>query len=235
MEYRSMSRLTPQIVFGISIIIIGVLLTLDNMNFLSAREYLRYWPALLVIFGAVKALQPAGTPGRMFGWILVILGGLLLLDKFDVLEFRIWDYWPIIFIIVGLGLVRGRVFEIFSKREPAQRSTADENMIRAFAFLGGHGLSSNSQDFRGGELTAIMGGCEVDLRRASIKDGEAVLEVFAFWGGIELKVPEDWTVILNAYPILGGFADETRSPKEGPTKKLIVRGYAVMGGVEIKN
>ena len=79
-----------------------------------------------------------------------------------------------------------------------------------------------------------MGGCELDLRGASIQSGVAVLDVFAFWGGIEMKVPQDWSVEVQAMPILGGIEEKTVQPKEG-NKKLIVKGYVVMGGVEIRN
>ena len=48
--------------------------------------------------------------------------------------------------------------------------------------------------FRGADLIAVMGGCEIDLRQAAI-NGEAVIDVFCMWGGIEIRVPEDWTVV----------------------------------------
>ena len=51
-----------------------------------------------------------------------------------------------------------------------------------------------------------MGGCEIDLRHASI-DGEAVIDIFALWGGVELRVPPDWTVVSRVTPILGGVDD----------------------------
>jgi len=107
--------------------------------------------------------------------------------------------------------------------------------LNAFALLGGFKRSNDAQDFRGGEATAILGGCEIDLRRASIKEGEAVLHLVAIMGGVELRVPEDWSVVMQGVPILGGFEDKTRSIGPESTKRLIVRGYAVMGGVEVKN
>ena len=100
--------------------------------------------------------------------------------------------------------------------------------------MSGVNRGSNASTFRGGELAAFMGGCEIDLRQAAIH-GEAVLDVFAMWGGIEIRVPENWTVIGRVMPLLGGFDDATRPPKEATDHRLIVRGVVLMGGVEVKN
>jgi hypothetical protein len=87
----------------------------------------------------------------------------------------------------------------------------------------------------GGEITAIMGGCDLDLRQSSI-NGDAVLNVFVLCGGITIKVPVDWTVVFDGLPIMGGF-DEKTVPPTGPGsgKRLIVRGYVIMGGMEVRN
>jgi hypothetical protein len=65
----------------------------------------------------------------------------------------------------------------------------------------------------------------------------AVLEVDAIFGGAEVKVPENWSVVLQGSGIFGGFADETMQPRlDTPgLKKLYVRGSAVFGGVAVKN
>jgi hypothetical protein len=95
---------------------------------------------------------------------------------------------------------------------------------------------TTTQAFEGADLTAIMGGCEIDLRRASLAaGGEAVIDVFAFWGGIDIKVPEDWVVITRAVPLMGGIEDKTHSPVSPVSKTLIIRGIVIMGGVAIKN
>jgi len=80
----------------------------------------------------------------------------------------------------------------------------------------------------------VLGGCELDLRHAAI-DGEAVIDVFAMWGGIEIKVPENWSVSGRVTPILGGYEDKTRRVPDGTNQRLLVRGLVIMGGVEIKN
>ena len=83
-----------------------------------------------------------------------------------------------------------------------------------------------------------MGGCDVDLRDASIAPNtEAVIDVFAFWGGIDLKVPEDWVVINRVIPLMGGVDDKTRTPIDSSAaqKRLVVRGIVIMGGISIRN
>jgi hypothetical protein len=42
-------------------------------------------------------------------------------------------------------------------------------------------------------------------------------------------------VTLKGVPLLGGFEDKTHPTGIESNKILIVRGYAIMGGVEIKN
>ena len=109
-----------------------------------------------------------------------------------------------------------------------------------FAFLGGGERIVRSPDFRGGEVTAIMGGFTIDLRGAGIVGDEAVLEIFALWGGVELKVPEEWIVSMRGMPILGAFS-ETQSGTSTPLapgvprKTLVITGTAIMGGVEVKH
>jgi hypothetical protein len=63
----------------------------------------------------------------------------------------------------------------------------------------------------------------------------AVIEVFAFWGGVEIYVPPDWTVTSEVTTLLAGFIDKRRPTSVVPTKHLIVKGMVVMAGVEIKN
>jgi len=103
--------------------------------------------------------------------------------------------------------------------------------------MGGGELVVHSQDFRGGEVSAIMGGFEIDLRGAAISGDSATLEVFTLFGGIELKVPQEWNVVLHGTPILGMFANTAKAMADPsvPRKTLILKGTAIMGGVEVKN
>jgi predicted membrane protein len=225
------SRLTSQVVLGTLIVFVGVVLALDNMDLLVARDILRYWPALLVAYGISRLMQRESSQGKFFGGAILVVGALFLLDKLDVMVFRMRDLWPLIFLVVGGALV----WRALRRPRVPDSVTDTSSLVNAFAMFSGIDRKVSTQEFRGGELTAIMGGCEIDLRRASMKPGEAVVDIFAFWGGIDIKVPEDWSVSVTAVPILGGIEDKTTAPKGGSEKRLIIRGNVIMGGAEISN
>jgi hypothetical protein len=79
-----------------------------------------------------------------------------------------------------------------------------------------------------------MGGCDVDLRDAMPTTDPIAIQVFAMWGGIDIRIPPGWVVEIEAWPILGGVVDNTQAPAL-PAHRVILRGMAFMGGVEIKN
>ena len=107
--------------------------------------------------------------------------------------------------------------------------------VRSFAMLSGHELRPVSRPFRGADLNAIMGGIKLDLTSARMEGDSAVIEVFAFWGGVEIYVPPDWTVTSEVTTLLAGFIDKRRPTTVVPTKHLVIKGMVVMAGVEIKN
>jgi len=222
-------RLTPQLLVGVLIIAIGILLTLDNLHVLDADRYLRFWPAGLIAVGLVKLWRSRDGGGMFAGIVLTTIGSWLLLDRITVIHLDIRQLWPALLVLFGGFLVWHGL------SGPRRRIAAgSQALVNATAVLGGVVRGNNSAAFRGGELTAVLGGCELDLRHAAI-DGEAVIDVFAMWGGIEIRVPEDWAVSSRITALLGGVEDKTRPPQGASRHHLILRGFVVMAGVEIKN
>lgn len=107
--------------------------------------------------------------------------------------------------------------------------------IRTFAMLSGSELRPMSRPFRGADLSAVLGSVNLDLSSARMEGDIARIEVFAFCGGIEIHVPPDWTVTSKVATLLGGFTDKRRPTTTLPTKALVLDGFAVMGGIEVKN
>ena len=231
-------RLTAQVMLGFLIIVVGVLFTLDNLEIIDARDYIQYWPAGLVAVGLVKLRHAVRTgQGWVGGLAFTVVGLWMLIAKIVYFTINASTLMPMILVFLGGYMVwRG-----FGGTRRTAAASDGQSQFSAFAVMGGISRRSNSQNFQGADLTAIMGGCEIDLRQASIAPGtEAVIDVFAIWGGIELKVPEDWTVVPRVLPLMGGVEDKSRAPvtlqdKPVAEKRLVVRGVVLMGGIGIKN
>ena len=86
------------------------------------------------------------------------------------------------------------------------------------------------------KAVAIMGGCDMDLRRAEIEGPEVEITAFAFWGGIDIIVPEGFDVELRGFSFMGGRSLRLRDVPIVPgSPRIIVRGFAVMGGIDVKS
>jgi len=219
-----------QALAGLLLLSIGSLLFAQNIDLINLRAYWRYWPAIPLGIGLLKLLTGGSRGDRLFGVVLTIFGGSQLA--------KVLGYWSpgpadvVAFVLMGVGayfIVRG----LFGRPE-AEIPPDSRDWISALAIMAGFERANNSQNFRGGDLTAVMGGCEIDLRHANLRV-PASIDVFTMWGGIGVRVPEDWTVELRGMALLGGFVDKTRQPAVATEKRLVIRGVAFMGGVEIKN
>ena len=83
---------------------------------------------------------------------------------------------------------------------------------------------------------AVMGGCDLDLRRAEIEGPEVVITAVAFWGGITITVPEGFDVELEGFSFMGGRSIKLRDvPLVPGSPRIRVRGFAMMGGVDVRS
>jgi predicted membrane protein len=77
-----------------------------------------------------------------------------------------------------------------------------------------------------------MGGIQIDFRQAAI-NGEGVIDLFVLMGGVEIKVPPDWVVSNQAIAVMGGAVDKSTGAADS-RHRLVLRGFVLMGGVEVK-
>ena len=227
------NRATSQVVLGLLVVGMGVLFLLDNLDILNFRDAIGFWPLVFIVAGCAALFGNGPRSGNYMGGVLIAIGLLMILGRMGYFTISWGTLWPLVMIALG-GLVLyrslgpGRV-----ARHAAVAGAGPDNVVDIVAVLGGFERRVSTPDFRGGEITAVMGGCALDLREASIVK-EAVINVFTIWGGINIKVPPDWTVVLNGTPLMGGFSEKTVTPPDG-SKRLVITGYAIMGGVEVRN
>jgi predicted membrane protein len=223
------------ILAGGALVILGTAFLLAQLGVLGGHDAWDFWPLILVLAGLLKLLGREDPPGRIWGLFLIGAGILVQLHKLDILLLRWHLVWPVLLICVGVFVIGSSVFRVHRKRQ----SSGSLDRLDVFVVLGGKEDQVDSKEFEGGEIFCFMGGYELDLRDARIKESEAVLHVRAIMGGVELRIPEDWSLTVRGTPIMGAFEDKTRprradaGEQEGP--RLILEGSVIMGGVEIRN
>lgn len=210
---------------GLGVVLFGGLLLLDSLNINGFNGQLgTWWPLFVIGAGALVFLNDSKS--YLWAILLIGFGGLSLLNKFEVVNVNPWQlFWPAIIIAVGLSI-------IFRQFGGSAKPTSGQNDDIS-AILGGASQVNTSADYKGGKITAILGGVELDLRKTVIKK-DATIDIFGFMGGVELRVPENVVVKTKASAILGGIENKRQAAEVKNAPVLYITGQVIMAGIEIK-
>jgi predicted membrane protein len=222
-------------IIGVILVLVGLFLVMRNTGiFPGYIEHIVFsWPMLLVAVGLVLTL---GASEKTAGIIIMAVGGFFLIPAIFRETFHAYNmFWPAIFIVVG-------VIFIATKRRGWSAITSkgvvgDDYIDYVNIFSGGE-RQIVSESFKGGKITAIFGGIELDLTKAKLAPGRSDLELACIFGGATIVVPDDWYVSIEVTPVLGGFNDSRKlSPGRtiDPSKQLVIKGAVIFGGGEVKS
>jgi len=222
-------------IIGIILVLVGLFLVMRNTGFFPhfIDQVVFSWPMLLVTIGLIITIGSSG--GKTSGIIVMAVGAFFLIPHIFRETFNINMFWPSIFIIIGI------VF-IFSKRKgwnsvSTKLAVGDDYIDYVHVFSGAE-RQIVSDNFRGGRVTAVFGGSEIDLTKSTLAPGGSELELACVFGGTTIIVPDDWNIKIEVVPVLGGFGD-SRKLSPGRTidssRQLIIKGAVVFGGGEIKS
>lgn len=225
------SPFSPKLVLGVGIIVMGLVLTLDNLGLVEAHLIFRLWPLILVALGVAKLRQEGS--GGTGAWVLIFVGAFILMANFGHL--RLTDaLGPLLIVALGILLVVKALKQ--SRGVPPELEKSDD-FLQGTAIFGSFKRRVLTQALRGGELTAIFGGFEVDLRHAALAEAQARMDVFVLFGGGEIRVPEGWEIANRATSIMGSVGDSTYHGGDTQTgrPRLVLTGLTLFGGVEVKS
>jgi len=250
MDMKKRNYFNTRLVVGLLIIAAGILLLLKSLGYSSDYNVGDFWPVILIVIGLGKILRPKEYRQLYWGIVITAIGTLFLLNNLGYVHFWFKDLWPILLILLGIEILRCGVFKhkfmstccfhdegkhhFKTWKGISNSNNVDSDYVDISVVLGGGEYKFSNKQLKGGSVSTIMGGCELDFRNADMEKEEMVLEISSIMGGVEIIIPSHWQVVMQGTPVLGSVEDKTVKPVN-PTKKLIVKGSAIMGGVEIKN
>jgi len=245
-----------QVWTGLFIILIGAVL-LMRQGGVDFPYWFFSWPVLLIALGILGAIKHNFRPG---GWYaLLAVGGVFLADRLmpgsSIKNFA----WPCLIIAAGLWMVLkpkthhkqfgrrrtrnqandwqtgfGQGFNTGGQTE--QTFSDDSDFIESSSFFGGVKKIVLSKNFKGGDISNIMGGTEINLTQADIQS-KIVIDTTNIFGGTVLIIPPTWDVQSDVLTIFGGVDDKrqmTSQPLQ-PNKIVQLTGLCIFGGIEIKS
>jgi predicted membrane protein len=218
---------------GGAFIVLGFLFFLNSLDILdfSISRIIFSWPFFFLIIGVFIAIN---TNKKLLGGILSGLGAIFLIPRiFPSVDYDGTIVFAILFIALGLYIILNR-----REKEKVEFDQERKDYIDDVAIFGGGNKVITSDNFKGGNITAVFGGSEINLKGCKLAEGTNVIDVLCVFGGTTLIVPQDWNIVLNITPIFGGFSNKLiKDPNAIPdqNKTLIVKGLVVFGGGEIKS
>jgi predicted membrane protein len=240
--FCSKHRQMKKIIFGLILITAGVLLMLFNAGIIDPmyKHIIFSWPMILVAIGTINLFS---KDSLFSGIILLLIGGFFLLPHFLILPGNFaHNFWPGLLIVIGIMVILKRtIFKNRMHRHFQEHSTSEMKNDAGFiiinnVFSGGKHIVPPTE-FKGGKISNIFGGTELDLTQTTLAPGTVVLEISCIFGGANIIVPSDWVVTLQMNSILGGFSDKRpiiRNASVASDRELIIKGSAIFGGGDVK-
>jgi predicted membrane protein len=248
-----------KVLAGLIIVLIGSLILIDNFGF-DLPSWIMHWSNILIIIGLFIGVKHNFRNSAWF--ILVIIGSIFTLKEAFGHDINFGKViFPGILVIIGLYILfkpktsfrhkaKWKQFnqpEQFTpyteahktEADPSsteQKKTSSNDYLDSVNVFGGSHQTIYSKNFKGGEITAVFGGCDVNLTQADF-EGEIVIDVTAIFGGAKIIIPAGWEVKSEVTAVFGGL-DDKRSIQpitDGKHRLLIIKGIAMFGGVDIRN
>nr|WP_321450305.1 DUF5668 domain-containing protein [uncultured Carboxylicivirga sp.] len=233
-RFEQRKRRSERATTGIFFIVAGLVLLLANLDVLpyQVSDVIFRWPMILIAFGFFNLLK------RQYSGAIVLfaIGGFFMAPHlFPYVDFHdIFRFWPLLFVIIGISIF----FRQKSRYTHRQIHASKGELIDEVNVFGGGVSQIESNNFKGGQITAIFGGSEINLERCELSEEGALIEMVTIFGGAKLIVPRGWHVKTEVVSIFGGFADKRTYYNEtvtDPSKILVIKGVAIFGGGELRN
>ena len=249
-----------KILIALLFILSGILLFARNMGWITSEVFdlIVSWHSLLILLGIYAMIRRHFIGGIILflAGVYFLIGGLSWLPENSQAM-----VWPLALIIAGVLFIfkpgrnkraqwarqhtmehrrqwmkmhQGRPGMNFESE--LQQSESVDGFLRSENVWGAARHVVLDELFKGAMIRTSFGGTTIDLRHTHIAPGETYIDLDCSWGGVEIYVPSDWTVVFKCNAFFGG-CDDKRWQNGNVNKEniLVIRGTLSFGGLEVKD
>jgi predicted membrane protein len=245
-------RENGRVVAGLILVGVGAVLLLRNTGY-PLPNWLFSWPIILILVGIYTGIK---HNFRNNAWLILITIGCFFLFDRIVPDLRLAPYfWPVLLIALGIIFILRPRRRCWTQNEDFKKKIGAVNTVSNSEDTNSNLITDNSEymqvnsifsgikrnivtkNFQGGKISCVFGGADIDLSQAEIT-GDVVIKFEVVFGGAKLIVPPHWTVQNEVDGVFHGVDDKRRynaSTDASSQKRLILKGSAVFGGIEIRS
>ncbi|MDL4842768.1 cell wall-active antibiotics response protein LiaF [Aquibacillus rhizosphaerae] len=199
-------------IVAIIIILLGTALVLINVGLVSwefAEAWLYVYPAFFILLGCKWFFDGLkGKGGLWTGSFLTVFGGLLLMDRFELLEFKFMDIyklWPLLIVYLGFSLFgssnkrkKKKTFQFIFDSDDHKDSEKMYGKKQKFV-VGDHKFNTPNWKVEPLELWNAVGDYHIDFTKAFIPDKEIPIRIQGWAGDVRILMPENIDFSLEAH------------------------------------
>ncbi len=229
-----MKKISP-IVWGLAIIALGVIFGGNALGIFDINIFFKGWWTLFIIVPSFVSLFTEKE--KISNLVFIAAGVVLLLACQEVFTFEVaWKViLAIVLVAIGLSILIKTIFRNKNSKEVEKKIKDlkdDDSMDSLTAVFSGNDRVYNKETFSGANVVAVFGGAELDLRNATFTK-DTVINAFALFGGIEIKVPEDVQIKVKSGFIFGGVSDDRKDTTKTAKHTIYIDAAGGFGGITI--
>lgn len=234
-DNRKVKRKDGKSIFwGVLFILASLLIIVNQLGFFKEISMFKIISAVLLIGIMIRSIYSISFPGILYPMAFLCI---IFEKELNISEFVPWPaLLTATLASIGLSLVFKKNYngKLNFHRTRATKTVGEESesVIDCYVNFGAITKYIHSNNFESAKIKCSFGAASVYFDQAIINSDEAYIDLDVSFGGVELFIPKEWRVTINANVSLGGIEEKFRVPNaSGPT--VYITGNVNLSGVEI--
>lgn len=137
-------------------------------------------------------------------------------------------------VVAAANAVVCAVISNKKKKEENLEQSNEDHLCRHFeVIMHGQQIKLGAEEFNKVKIKTLMGGVDLDLREAVIKE-DIIIKCKSVMGGINIRVPQGVNVVVQGKSLMGGITNFVPFLEGEGIPTIYVEAKQVMGGLCIK-